>query len=377
MTMGTYCLMNKDNRICKFSLDVKVNIIEVYRNISFLKYLDTWIQGRVTPLGRKNINCLLKYASIRNEAELIKITRLISFNDCFWAKEVGDTTSWGEVSPYTNRLSKLIADVALLNDYKGGNLRSPSPEPATAGNYDKCWRRTSSGVYLVKSGYAKWSEMTGNESFSEVLVNQLEKALSLRSYVRYKCYTKEYDESTYVFTSCKLFTSENVGFVPVCDVFDNSVPATAMYKYYRSKGLLSALVLREMLLLDSLTLNFDRHTGNYGFLFDTNTLEIKCSAPIFDNNLALIPNTQIRGKSDHEILDSIRNFRPQTFAGTFIEQGRAILKLDDRENGDLRQRLTRARDFQFVRDKQLELLSDERLEFLNKLIRYQIKQILG
>ncbi len=35
------------------------------------------------------------------------------------------------------------------------------------------------------------------------------------------------------------------------------------------------------------------------------------------------------------------------------------------------------RDFQFVRDKQLELLSDERLEFLNKFIRYQIKQILG
>lgn len=132
-----------------------------------------------------------------------------------------------------------------------------------------------------------------------------------------------------------------------------------------------------MLLLDSLTLNFDRHTGNYGFLFDTNTLEIKCSAPIFDNNLALIPNTQIRGKSDREILDSIRNFRPRTFDGTFVEQGRAILKLDDRENGDLRQRLMRARDFQFIRDKQLALLSDERLEFLNKLIRHQIKQILG
>lgn len=170
----------------------------------------------------------MKYADIRNESELIKITRLISFNDCFWAKEVGGMTSWSEVSPYTNRLSKLIADVALLNDYRGGNLRSHSPEPATAGNYDKCWRRTSSGVCLVKSVCAKWSEMTGNESFSEVLVNQLEQALRLRSYVRYRCYTKEYNESTCVFTSCKLFTSENVGFVPVCDVFDNSVPATAI-----------------------------------------------------------------------------------------------------------------------------------------------------
>lgn len=43
----------------------------------------------------------------------------------------------------------------------------------------------------------------------------------------------------------------------------------------------------DMIFLDSLLINPDRHTNNYGFLRDSNTGEFIGLGPIFDNNLAL------------------------------------------------------------------------------------------
>lgn len=370
--------MNKDTQLCKFRAGNGVVITERYVDVPFLNDLELWINERLHPFGRENILKLMKYANIYGIESFVKITKCISLNDCFWAKSVGDNTKWDSVSPYKNKLSRIIADIALENRYTGGSLKSPTPEPATQGNFNKCWRRINGEIYLIKSSHEKWSDMTGNEGYSEVLVNQLERALGYDYYVRYGCLTKVYRgdyEKKYVFTRCKLFTSENVGFLPVCYSFASNKSLGGLYSIFAQLGCSNRY--REMLLLDALVLNVDRHYGNFGFLFDTNTLKLTGMAPIFDNNLALLPTTQVKGKTSKEQFTAVQMARPCRFDGSFIELGRLMLHLDDRENGDLRQRLTRARDFQFVRDKQLELLSDERLEFLNKLIHYQIKQILG
>ena len=39
---------------------------------------------------------------------------------------------------------------------------------------------------------------------------------------------------------------------------------------------------------DALILNTDRHLGNFGFLFDNQTMEVKTAAPIFDHNRSLL-----------------------------------------------------------------------------------------
>ena len=47
-------------------------------------------------------------------------------------------------------------------------------------------------------------------------------------------------------------------------------------------------VLRRMFVLDALILNTDRHLGNFGFLFDNQTMEVKAPAPMFDHNCSLL-----------------------------------------------------------------------------------------
>lgn len=44
-----------------------------------------------------------------------------------------------------------------------------------------------------------------------------------------------------------------------------------------------------MIVLDALILNTDRHMGNYGFIVDNRTMQIKRMAPMFDHNQALLP----------------------------------------------------------------------------------------
>ena len=42
------------------------------------------------------------------------------------------------------------------------------------------------------------------------------------------------------------------------------------------------------MVLDAVILNIDRHLGNFGVLFDTDTMEIQTMAPVFDNNRSLL-----------------------------------------------------------------------------------------
>lgn len=43
----------------------------------------------------------------------------------------------------------------------------------------------------------------------------------------------------------------------------------------------------QRMVLDAI-LDIDRHLGNFGVLFDTNTMEIQTMAPVFDNNRSLL-----------------------------------------------------------------------------------------
>ena len=43
-----------------------------------------------------------------------------------------------------------------------------------------------------------------------------------------------------------------------------------------------------MLVLDALIVNTDRHKGNYGILFQTDTLQPIKMAPVFDHNQSFI-----------------------------------------------------------------------------------------
>lgn len=70
-------------------------------------------------------------------------------------------------------------------------------------------------------------------------------------------------------------------------------------QYFSSIG--SENAFRRMLVLDALIVNTDRHKGNYGILFQTDTLQPIKMAPVFDHNQSLLPYAM---EDDFRDLDS-------------------------------------------------------------------------
>ena len=123
---------------------------------------------------------------------------------------------------------------------------------------------------------------------------------------------------------------------------------------------------RRMCVLDALTLNPDRHYGNFGFLFDNQTMAISGMAPVFDNNRALFPEL------DEDKLAApdwyIERCRPK-LGRDFIITARGLL------TDEIRADLEKLRGFRFENHPRLPI-SEARLDLLRELVQRQLDQIL-
>lgn len=371
---GIFELMNKDTKLA----DLEVNrsrayILSINGTIpGFIGNITDWIDRRTSPIGRANVNYLLKLAGIRDKIEYLKITHCISLTDTLWVRELHSNITWDEISPYRNRLSRVIAEIVLNANYIGAsNLRSPSPEYTLDGSADKCWKREEGIIYLYKTSGEKWSGITGNRPYCEYYACQVAKQLigDKTDFVRYKlkvARTKENNLKAYA--KCPIFTSEKYGYIPIDE---------SSYWKYELKELdqrmdtRSRIILREMLLLDSIILNYDRHGGNYGFIFSNDNYKIIGMAPIFDNDCSLGHNISLQSNSFDEAYKLASGIGPRTGLGGYIKQAKMSL------TQELISNMRNMYPFHFDRlPKEIDL-EDERIEFMEYIVNSQIKAILG
>ena len=117
--------------------------------------------------------------------------------------------------------------------------------------------------------YKKGSEgfvNAGLEPYSEFYASQVSRLLCKTSV--------SYDLLMFkgsLVSSCRMFTSESIGFVPIYKYLDSS----KRYTMQDVLGLMESLgfgdEFRDMIVLDAVILNPDRHFGNFGFLVDNDT----------------------------------------------------------------------------------------------------------
>lgn len=81
----------------------------------------------------------------------------------------------------------------------------------------------------------------------------------------------------------------------------------ANYKVFREIGQTVADQYLEILIMDTLCLNADRHTQNYGVLRDPLTGTILSMAPNFDNNIALISRGYASSTRQNDLMVSLFN----------------------------------------------------------------------
>lgn len=370
MKKTEYLLMNKDTPILMFSCwknEFDETELGVGQWLSALHpiglpasiendALAAFLERRKAPKHREHIQELLHRFGCEDLEGFLRVTHALSLNDTFWVKEAGAALVWADVSLYQNEFDQLISEAAFDGVISSTELSSTSPEFGTDGYFAKCWVREEQGIFLYKSG----SALHEIEPLSEYLACQVAAAL---------CPTAvPYDLDFYhgrLVSKCPLFTDEGVGLAKAARVFDGkekSIPE--LLAYFESIG--GGDAFRRMCVLDAVILNPDRHYGNFGVLFDNDTMQILGMAPVFDNNRALLP-----GVDDDQLREPAWYVqRCQSKLGRdFIANAKGLL------TDNIRTDLEKLRDFQFTQHPGIRA-SQPRLDALSAIVQDRIRMIL-
>lgn len=360
-----YVLMNKDISILDFLCrrnafdEPEFSELQWHTGLRPIGYrgLTAFLEQRKAPKHRKHIQQLLEQYSCDDLEGFLQVSHALSLNDTFWVCPADAALTWREVSLYTNDFSEIISQAAFDGTISETDLSSTSPEFGTDGYYAKCWVREDDGICLYKSGSAHYEI----EPLSEYLASQLAAELCPGAV--------PYDMDFYhdkLISKCPLFTSEAVGLAKASAVFrgeERTIPELLAY----FSGIGSEDAFRRMCVLDALILNTDRHYGNFGVLFDTDTLEIRGMAPVFDHNRSLLPeldNDQLTDPAWY-----LERCRPR-LGRDFILNARGLL------TASIRRDLERLQEFSFRQHPAIRA-EQERLDALGSIVRKRIKDILA
>ena len=327
--------------------------------------LAKWLKHRTIPKNRAYVHNFLSKCglNINRPMTIIKVSKGLSLNDCYWVVEEGFEGTYDKFNLYDNRFSQVLALIAFTG--YGSSIRTSlasCPEFTTNGMLPKCWRRKDGKILLYKGGTSGASN-TGNEPYSEYYAAQVAKVLGVNAI--------EYGLSQWkgeLCSTCELFTSKDYSFLPVGRIV-TSGGMKAVREYYETLGKNFVEALNDMLVLDAVIMNTDRHFGNFGFIIDNKTNKIVAPAPLFDHGNSLL---NFAGRDDLESVEALKTYADTLLPcvyDDFIGTAKSILTQKHREG------LRKLLGFKFKKNSRYNL-PDKRLKMLEKMIQARAKLLL-
>lgn len=359
-----YQLMNKDVVVATYEERQALGEV-VYDLVSqpgaYLPHgfvdINDWIDGRQIAKHRISIERLMRQLGMTTRHDFIGMARCLSLTDTFWMRRADEDIRWDDVSLYRNPFDDVIARIAFDGTGMYGRKNSPtSPEFATSGSFAKCWVREDGQISLLKRGSTGYAN-AGFEPYSELLAADLLTAAGV-DHVPYHVVRFRGQLAS----KCPLFTSEEVGFVSAHRFFEGPFSVSSMLAFAAEHGAEEAF--REMVVMDAVMANVDRHAGNYGFLVDNATGTVLRMAPLFDHNMACLPMMM-----ETDDFDEYLSMIGPKIGDDFVGIARDML------TSSIRAKLVTLRDFTFT-DPGFGY-PQWRLDALNRLKERQVNAILA
>ena len=327
--------------------------------------LGRWIKHRTIPKNRAYVNNFLSKCGlhINRPMSIIKVSKGLSLNDCYWVVEEDFEGNFEKYNLYDNRFSQILALIAFTG--YGSSIRTSlasCPEFTTNGMLPKCWRRIDGKIKLYKGGTSGASN-TGFEPYSEYYSAQVAHVLGVEAI--------EYGLSKWkgeLCSTCELFTSKEFSFVPVGRMI-TSGGMKAVRAYYESLGAEYVSALNDMIILDAVICNTDRHFGNFGFMIDNKTNQIVAPAPLFDHGNALFNYAGQDALASKENLAEYASTLLPCVYDDFIGTAKTVLTMKHREG------LKKLLDFKFDKHSKYNLPA-KRLKLIEAQIRERARLIL-
>ena len=272
-------LMHK-NQVVATIVDDELKIINEKMLPSYFKLngdLRTWLENRSIDTGRRNSRLLRRILGVKttNKVEIALFVHAHTLTDNYWIRLSSETNLKYEDITYLN---DLLFNTAIYGDTSNWDefleeINKNTPQLTLGGSFEKGWKLESGEWFLVKEGNSLTNSV-------EIIASELCKHLNFKSV--------EYLKFNDTCVCCKNFTNNlNYDFEPMFDFLGVEDDLEISLDYISQIDVNYIKDFLDMIFLDALLLNPDRHTNNYGFLRDSNTGEFIGLAPIFDNNLAL------------------------------------------------------------------------------------------
>lgn len=263
--------------------EIKNNIVEPIKTDKMPLYFinggsfTEWLKSRAIDRHRPNSRILKKMLRLSDTSDLSTVlyAHAATITDNFWIKSNEESLTFEDVIFKKNYFS----EIALLGSAKSFNrnltqaeLLSTTPELTNIGSFEKCWKWEDGSWVMYKQGNVL-------ERFSEIFIAKLS------AHFGFPC--AEYG-SVNEFIKTKDFTEGKYNYEPIASLVGDNEDYIYNYdKLYNLQETLAEQYLN-ILFMDTLCFNMDRHTYNYGLLRDKQTGKILSMAPNFDNNIALI-----------------------------------------------------------------------------------------
>ncbi len=377
-----YSLKLYDETLIQFDMDNKItfkvsNVHVISKNTAIFPELlqkevteekiKDFLRQRIIPENRTFVRNILEAVNLnlKDIKGVIDISKGLSLIDCYWIVE-DDNLKFKDYNLYDHNFSSVLSLVAFTGYTSKVKGIATSPEFTTDGALPKAWRRIDNEVYLYKGSteYLKASN-GGFEPYSEFYIYQLEEVLGINAI--------QYDLKKWkgmLASTCKLFTSKQYSYVPIY-LAANALDIEPAHDWCVQHGYESEF--SNMILLDSLTFNWDRHLGNFGVLKDNETGKYVRFAPIFDNGAGLLSNAPIRIFENETVFDDYwkndRELQKSNYGGDYRELVKAYCTKEQVS------KLRKLVNFRFSKHSRYNL-PKERLGLLNGMIQERAIELI-
>lgn len=301
--MKTY-LMNKDIAVAyiefnttTISIDKIYNVLSIAyaplslknahanKSKSLTKELNDWFKGRGIPSWRKDVERLLQNLGIKTRDELLNKAYALSLSDQYWLKEENSTVKWKDINFFENEFTYKAFLDASLNDSSSKRPDLKSPNNTTDGMLQKAWIIENNKRILVKGTYTA----SRQEPINEWLASQI-------------CQRLGFDHCSYeinilddkIVSKCDNFISSDEEIMCAYDIYNSEKKDnnTNDYQHYihilQEHNVVNAKMnVENMLIVDYLTMNTDRHMKNFGVIRNVKSLKWDRVTPIFDTGQSM------------------------------------------------------------------------------------------
>lgn len=326
-----YFLMHKDIKVCEIAIDELSNIVGINkimnaehlpvgtRNDDLLNTFNRWWKNRSIPKSRSGLRNLLDNLNLTVSQQLIDKCCGLSLSDQYWICPINKDLNWKDINFFENDFSDDIGNLLFGSKLSREEVNFMSPDSTSDGNLKKKWKIINGKRCLIKGGSNPYQQEPLNEVIASLLMDRIG--------VKHIPYSVVWDNEL-PYSVCDDFINtdtELVSAYQICSSFENTSDTVFEHFMLCAEKLGIPNVqksINEMLVVDFLIANVDRHFGNFGALRNANTLDYISMAPIYDNGTSLWYNTLER------LINPDADIEASTFCDKLKEQLEYVTDFD-------------------------------------------------